>query len=112
MSTSEVRVFLFAYLLPILFFVYMGADVMLRNSRKTEHRLLCITAGIYILLFVEEYIRHQLPISYSPTLVALWFSNVGILMPGLGFHFLAKFSGIDKRMPRYLYPTIFYLPLS
>jgi PAS domain-containing protein len=111
MSTSEVWVFLFAYLLPILFFVYMGTDVMLRNSRKTEHRLLCITAGVYILLFVEEYIRHQLPISYGPTLVALWFSNAGILMPGLGFHFLAKFSGIDKRMPRYLYPAIFYLPI-
>ncbi|BBH22997.1 hypothetical protein Back11_43420 [Paenibacillus baekrokdamisoli] len=112
MSTSEVWTFLFTYLIPILFFIYTGTDVILRNSKKVEHRLLFLTAVVYILLFLEEYIRHQLPISHSPALVALWFSNVGIVMPGLGFHFLAKFSGMDKVMPRYLYPMIFYLPLS
>jgi diguanylate cyclase (GGDEF)-like protein/PAS domain S-box-containing protein len=111
LSASEVWIFLFTYLLPILFFVYTGIDVMLRNSKKTEHRLLCVTAAVYALMFIEEYIRHQLPISSSPALSALWFSNIGIIMPGLGFHFLAKFSGMDKRMPRYLYPAIFYLPL-
>ncbi|OXS54294.1 hypothetical protein B1A99_27290 [Cohnella sp. CIP 111063] len=111
-SQSEVWTFMFAYLLPILFFAYMGTDVMVRNSRKVEHRLLGLTSVVYILLFAEEYVRHQLPISDSPALVALWFSNVGVIMPGLGFHFLAKFAGMDKLMPRYLYPGVFYLPLA
>ncbi|WP_164821335.1 GGDEF domain-containing protein [Paenibacillus koleovorans] len=84
----------------------------MRNSKKTEHRLLAVTAFCYVLLFMEEYVRHQLPIGESATIVALWFSNAGIAIPGLGFHFLAKFSGMDKRMPRYVYPYIFYLPLS
>src|SRR5690554_8163640 len=107
MSIQEVWTFFFTYLIPIVFFIYTGADVMLRNAKKTEHRLLCLTACVYILLFIAEYVRHQLPISYSPVISALWFSNVGIIMPGLGFHFLAKFSGMDKRMPRYLYPAVF-----
>ncbi|WP_115994618.1 sensor domain-containing diguanylate cyclase [Cohnella lupini] len=112
MNTSEVWTYSLAYLLPILFFVYMGTDVIVRNSKKVEHRLLSLTAIVYILLFSEEYIRHQLPISYSPELVAFWFSNVGIVMPGLGFHFLSKFAGMEKIMPKYLYPGIFYLPLA
>ncbi|MDG0810214.1 GGDEF domain-containing protein [Cohnella rhizosphaerae] len=40
----------------------------------------------------------------------MWFSNTGILIPGLGFHFIAKLTGMDERMPRYLYPYVFYLP--
>lgn len=101
-----------AYLLPILFMVYMATDIIVRNSRKVEHWLLFLTAIVYILMYLEEFIRHLLPISYSPALSALWFSNVGIIMPGLGFHFLAKFSGMEKLMPRYLYPAVFYLPLT
>ncbi|MFB9276702.1 diguanylate cyclase domain-containing protein [Cohnella cellulosilytica] len=111
MNPSEVWTYVFAYLLPILFFAYMGTDVIVRNPGKVEHRLIGLTSIVYILLFAEEYVRHQLPLSDSPALVALWFSNVGIAMPGLGLHFLTKFSGLDKHMPRYLYPAIFYLPL-
>ncbi|MHA6481754.1 GGDEF domain-containing protein [Paenibacillus sp. strain BS8-2] len=112
MREADVIYLFIAYLLPILFFVYTATDVLVRNAKKVEHKLLFLTAVVYILLFTEEFVRHLLPISYSPALVALWFSNVGIIMPGLGFHFLAKFSGVDKLMPRYLYPGIFYLPLS
>ncbi len=112
MGQSAVLTFTLAYLFPILFFAYMGTDVLTRNPRKVEHRLIALTSVVYILLFAGEYIRHQLPISASPALTAIWFSNIGIIMPGLGFHFLAKFAGMDKRMPRYLYPAIFYVPLA
>lgn len=94
-----------------MFFIYVGTDVLLRNPRKTEHRLVALIATCYALLFAEEYVRHQLPLGSSPELVALWFSNAGIAIPGLGFHFLAKISGMDRRMPRFVYPYIFHLPL-
>ncbi|WP_409346727.1 GGDEF domain-containing protein [Paenibacillus sp. MBLB4367] len=55
--------------------------------------------------------RHQLPIAYSPGLAAKWFSTAGILIPGLGFHLFIKLSQLDKKMPRYMYPAIFYLPV-
>lgn len=111
MDESAVWIYLAAYLIPMMFFFYMGIDVMIRDSKKVEHRLLALITFCYIMLFMEEYIRHQLPISYSAELAAFWFSNAGIMIPGLGFHFIVKFSGMDKRMPRYVYPYIFYTPV-
>lgn len=110
MNEVEVYTYGIIYLLPVLVFIFMAADVIIRNSRKTEHRIVFLFTCCYISLFIEEYVRHQLPLSYSPVLNAVWFSNTGILIPGLGLHFIAKFSGMDKKMPRYLYPWIFYLP--
>lgn len=111
MSVSVALIPLGVYVLPMLLFFFMGLDVLLRNPVKTEHRLVSLTIACYFLMFLEEYVRHLLPLSYSPALAALWFSPVGIAIPGLGFHFLIKYTGIDKRMPRRIYPWIFYLPL-
>ncbi|MFC3804087.1 diguanylate cyclase domain-containing protein [Cohnella sp. GCM10012308] len=110
MSLQQALIPLFTHLLPLALFICMGLDVLIRNSKKTEHRLVSIITLCYSSLFLEEYVRQLLPISYSPALAALWFSNTGILIPGLGFHFTAKLTGMDKRMPRFLYPYVFYVP--
>jgi diguanylate cyclase (GGDEF)-like protein len=112
MDLSTVIVPVFTHLLPIMFFAYMGLDVWLRNPKKVEHRLVGITSLCFLLLFLEEYIRHQLPIAYSPILAGIWFSSVGVAIPGLGFHLFVKLTQLDRRMPRFLYPGIFYLPLT
>jgi len=83
----------------------------MRNSKKVEHRLVSVIALCFMLLFTEEYVRHQLPIEYSPELAAVWFSTVGILIPGLGFHLFVKLTHLNNKMPRYIYPYVFYLPL-
>ncbi|NBD25171.1 GGDEF domain-containing protein [Paenibacillus glycinis] len=111
MSLSEALAPLFFYLLPILFFMYMGLDVFLRDTKSPEHRLVSIMIACYFLLFLEEFIRYELPMAYSGALSAKWFGNVGILIPGIGSHVLTKFARFDRRMPRYLYPYVFYLPL-
>lgn len=111
MSLQEAMILLLTHGLPILFFAYMATDVMLRDKKKTEHILLSLISVCYLLLFAEEYIRHQVPIEYSPILSSLWLSSVGILIPGLGFHFLLKFTRLDTKMPRYVYPYLFYLAL-
>lgn len=111
LSLSEVLVSLGAYLLPMLLFFYMGLDVLYRNPKKIEHQLVSLIIACYFILFMEEYVRFLLPIEYSPALTALWFSNVGIAIPGIGVHFISKFSGMDKRLPRFIYPYIFYIPL-
>lgn len=110
MELSQVIVPLLTHFIPILFFLYMGLDVLLRNARRSEHVLLASIAFCFMLLFTEEYVRHQLPIQYSPSLAAMWFSSIGIMIPGLGFHLLIKFARIEHMMPRFLYPYIFYLP--
>ena len=111
MTLQHALLLLLTHGLPILFFAYMATDVMLRNRKKTEHILLSLISICYLLLFAEEYIRNQVPIEYSPILSSMWLSSAGIIIPGLGFHFLLKFTRLEKKMPRYLYPYVFYLAL-
>ncbi|MFD0590299.1 diguanylate cyclase domain-containing protein [Paenibacillus sp. GCM10027627] len=111
MMINQAFILLFTHGLPILFFTYMATDVLLRNKRRTEHILLSVVSVCYLLLFVEEYVRNQVSIEYSPLLSSIWLSSVGIVITGLCFHFLAKLSQLEKRLPRYIYPYIFYLPL-
>ncbi|UKS25931.1 sensor domain-containing diguanylate cyclase [Paenibacillus sp. HWE-109] len=111
MNLTEALIPIFTYLLPILFFLYMGLDVLLRNTKSSEHRLVSVMIGLYFLLFLEEFIRYQLPIAYSGVLAAKWFGSVGILIPGIGVHVLSKFARLDRRMPKYIYPYVFYIPV-
>ncbi|MDQ0193098.1 GGDEF domain-containing protein [Paenibacillus wynnii] len=111
MNLSEVLLTLVVYLLPMLFFFYMGLDVLVRNPKKTEHRLVSLITACYFLLFLEEYVRFLLPINYSPPLTAIMFSSIGIMLPGLGFHFFAKITRMDMRLPKLLNPYIFYVHL-
>ena len=111
MSLYSVILPLFTHVLPMLFFIFMGVDVWMRNPHKTEHRLVGITALCFVLLFLEEYVRHQLPIAYSPWLSSVWFSSVGIAVPLLAWHLFVKIAQWDRRMPKYVYPYVFYLPM-
>ncbi|MEC0227523.1 sensor domain-containing diguanylate cyclase [Paenibacillus alba] len=111
MNLTETLIPVFTYLLPILFFLYTGLDVLLRNTKSSEHRLVSLMISLYFLLFLEEFIRYQLPIAYSGVLAAKWFGSVGILIPGIGIHVLSRFARLDRRMPRYIYPYVFYVPV-
>ncbi|MFD0960054.1 GGDEF domain-containing protein [Paenibacillus chungangensis] len=111
MNLEDALLLLFTHGLPILFFAYMATDVLLRNFRKVEHILLSLIAICYLLLFAEEYVRNQVSIAYSPLLSSLWLSSVGIIIPGLCFHFLIKFTSLDAGLSRWFYPWVFYLPL-
>jgi len=100
--------------LPILFFAYMSTEVLVRNKKSVEHILLSLISLFYLLLFAEEYVRNQVPVEYSPLLSSIWLSSVGILIPGTCFHFMMKFTRLDRRLPRfmkYVYPYVFYLPV-
>jgi len=112
MALMEALILALTHGVPILFFAFMAADVLLRNRRSTEHILLSLLSFCYLLLFAEEYIRNQVAIEHSPLLSSQWLSSVGLIIPGLGFHFLIKFTRLDARMPRWLYPYIFYMPLG
>lgn len=109
MSPTHVWIPVVFYWLPMLIFFYMGMDVLLRNPKRTEHRLVSATILCYFLMFLEEYFRYMLPMEYSPLLAAVWFSNVGILIPGLGFHLIARLIGLHKRMRRPWYPYLFHI---
>ncbi|WP_280771184.1 histidine kinase N-terminal 7TM domain-containing diguanylate cyclase [Salipaludibacillus daqingensis] len=107
----EVLLPIIIYILPLFILFHMAVDVFQRNPKRTENRLLAIYFVCYGMLFLEEYIRQLVPIEYSPALVTYWFGNAGILIPSLFFHFTFKLAGFDKKMPKYLYPYIFYVTL-
>ncbi|SDF45174.1 PAS domain S-box-containing protein/diguanylate cyclase (GGDEF) domain-containing protein [Fontibacillus panacisegetis] len=111
MSLKIALILLFTHGLPILFFTYMATDVLLRNRKKADHILLSLISLCYLLLFAEEYVRNQVPLEYSGILSSAWLSSVGIIIPGLCFHFLIKFTRLDSKMPRFIYPYIFYVPV-
>lgn len=111
MELQFVGLLLLTHGLPIVFFTYMATDVLLRNKRRPEHILVCLISVCYLLMFVEEYVRHQVSIDYSPLLSGMWLSSFGILIPGLYFHFLIKILQLEAKVPRYLYPYVFYLPV-
>lgn len=103
---------LFTHLLPILFFMYMMLDVLLRDPRRTEHRLVFGILCCCMLMFTEEFVRHYLPIEISPVISVVWFSTAGITIVGLALHFFLKLTRFDRRMPRLLYPYLCYLPTA
>lgn len=110
MSLSAAVTPFVTHLLPILFFVYLITDIMFRNPKSVEHRL---TSGIILcclLMFTEEFMRHYLPIEYSPIISAAWFSTAGITITGFGLHLFVKLAHLNRRMPRWLFPYIFYTP--
>ncbi|MEO4053857.1 diguanylate cyclase [Solibacillus sp. CAU 1738] len=111
MNLEEAIILLFTHGIPILFFMYMATNVLLRNRKKTEHILLALIALCYLLLFAEEYVRNQVSIEYSGILSSVWLSSIGIIIPGLCFHFLLKLTQLDRYFPKYIFPYVLYLPV-
>ncbi len=112
MRIDAVIVPLITHFIPILFFVYMALDVWMRNRRRIEHWL---ASGIIVccaMMFIEEYVRHQLPIAYSPQISVIWFSTAGISITGFGMHLFVKLSRLEHKMPKYIYPYICYAPIA
>lgn len=111
MSIAATITPMFTHLLPILFFVYMLTDVLSRNRKKAEYLLVSGIIFCCLSMFVEEFVRHFLPISFSPILTAAWFSVSGITITGLGMHLFLKLTHLDEKFPRFVYPYLFYLPV-
>lgn len=111
MTVSQAIIPLFTHFIPILFFVFMLTDVILRNYKKTEHWLAGGIIFCCMMLFTEEFVRHQLPIAYSPIITVTWFSTAGIVITGLGMHLFVKLTRLEHKMPKIVYPYLFYLPV-
>lgn len=110
MSFAAVVIPIFTHFVPIVYFVFMLTDVFARNRKKMEHLLASGIILCCLLMFLEEFIRHYLPISYSPVLTAAWFSVAGISITGFGLHLFLKLTHLEHKLPKKIYPAICYLP--
>lgn len=101
---------LLTHLVPIVYFIYMLMDMLSRNRKKTEYLLVSGIIACCLSLFLEEFVRHYLPIDYSPMITSAWFSVSGITIVGLGMHLFVKLTNLAHNLPKYVYPYLFYLP--
>lgn len=110
MSTTAAIIPLFTHFAPIVYFIFMLMDVFVRNRRKMEHLLVIGIILCCLLMFLEEFIRHYLPLSMSPLITAAWFSVAGITITGFGLHLFLKLTHLEYVMPKRIYPAICYVP--
>ncbi|OAN10250.1 sensor domain-containing diguanylate cyclase [Exiguobacterium undae] len=108
------NLFLYAavYLIPTFIMFYMAVDIFLRNPKRSQHRLLSLFTFAYGMLFLGEFFRNTAPVAMSPAFVTYWFGNAGLLVFSTSLHFIFRVSNLWKKMPRLLYPGIFYLPMA
>ena len=99
------------YLIPTFIMFYMAVDILLRNPKRSQHRLLSLFTFAYGMLFLGEFFRNAAPVSMSPAFVTYWFGNAGLLVFSTSLHFIFRVSNLWKKMPRLLYPGIFYVPM-
>ncbi|WP_214888696.1 sensor domain-containing diguanylate cyclase [Exiguobacterium sp. s142] len=104
-------IYMAAYLLPAFLLSHLALDVLLRNPRQVEHRLLSLFVFGYAMLFLADFGRHLSPIEASPAFVTYWFGNAGILIFIFSVHFIVKVTGVGAKMPKWVYPYAIYLPL-
>lgn len=103
--------YMVVYLLPAFLLSHLALDVLLRNPRQVEHRLLSLFVFGYAMLFLAEFGRHLSPIELSPAFVTYWFGKAGILIFVCSVHFIFKVTGVGAKLPKWLYPYVLYLPL-
>jgi len=111
MTATTAIVPVFTHFIPIMFLVFMMTDIFWRNPRRTEHRLACGIILSCLSMFMEEFVRHYLPVEYSPIMTAAWFSTSGIMITGLGLHLFVKLARVEHKFPKFVYPYLFYLPV-
>ena len=111
MAISNVLYYFLAYILPASALLAMSFVVMFRNPKRTEHQLVFIIINLYAFMFLGEFIRHILPVENSAYIHDYMTVVAGLFIVMFGFHFFAKVSKMEEIMPKWLYPSLFYVPL-
>ncbi|ACB62192.1 hypothetical protein Exig_2744 [Exiguobacterium sibiricum 255-15] len=81
------------YLIPTFIMFYMAVDILLRNPKRSQHRLLSLFTFAYGMLFLGEFFRNAAPVSMSPAFVTYWFGNAGLLVFSTSLHFIFRVNG-------------------
>jgi len=111
MSVRELVFYVFVYIIPSFALLSMASIIVSKNYKRIENRLVAILVSLYSILFIFEFVRHLLPISYSPIIVHLVILNIGILIHAVAFHFYIHLTKLHNRIKIPFYPLIFYIPV-
>ncbi len=109
MEVGQITVYILVYLLPAATLFVLSVLALLSNPSNRDNQVVAAIPFLYTLLLFTEFIRHLLPIEYSPMFVNLFFGNVGLIMLGVSLHMYIQISRIhlQKKIP--YYPMILYV---
>lgn len=110
MSATAAITPIFTHFLPIMYFVLLLTDVLRRDRNRKEYLLVAGIIACCLSMFMEEFVRHYLPIEYSPVLTASWFGLSGITIVGFGLHLFLSLTRSGRKLPNFVHPSLFYLP--
>lgn len=75
----HILILMVVYLFPAAILFHFAADTFFRNPARSEFQLVSLALFSAMLMFVEEFTRQILPVSYSEPLVLYAFGNLGAL---------------------------------
>lgn len=110
MTLSQMTIYIAVYILPALYLFGMACVVISQQPNRLENRLVASIVFIYSLLFLEEFFRHLLPISYSAIISKLFLGNLGLLVLGITFHLYTYLAFFRDRVKKSVYVYLFYVP--
>ena len=110
MDVQQLIMYLLVYLIPGITLFGCACLVVTRNYRNTTNRLIALLIYLYSFIFLEEFIRHLLPIAYSPLMVELFLKNTSVLIICVTLHFFLHITKLDERIMIPFYPVSGYLP--
>lgn len=112
LPTQQLVIYLLVYMVPAFLIFGMACMVLAQSDRHLEHVLVAATGFTYCLLYLEEFIRHLLPLSSSTWMVGVFFGQLGLLSVAIISHLFIHTTKIDERFNIPLYPYVFYVPVA
>ncbi|MBO0587090.1 GGDEF domain-containing protein [Sporosarcina sp. E16_8] len=111
MQTQQLGIYLLVYMVPAFVIFGIGCMVLAQSPRRLEHKLMVAFSFTYCLLFLEEFIRHLLPLSSSAWMVGMFFYQIRLLTSAILFHFFIHTTKMYERFRILFYPYLFYVPV-
>lgn len=110
MTLSQMTIYIAVYILPALYLFGMACVVISQQPNRLENRLVASIVFIYSMLFLEEFFRHLVPISYSAIISKLFLGNLGLLVVGITFHLYTYLAFFQDSVKKSVYVYLFYVP--
>jgi len=112
LPTQQLVIYLLVYLVPAFIVFGIGCMVLAQSTRQLEHKLMVAFSFTYCLLFLEEFIRHLLPLSSSVWMVGMFYYQIRLLTTTILFHFFLQTTKMYERYRIPFYPYLFYVPVA
>lgn len=109
MEVGQITVYILVYLLPAATLFILSVLALVSNPSNRDNQIVAAMPLLYALLLFAEFIRHLLPIEYSPVLVNVLFGNLGLLLVGVSVHMFIQISRFYQHKKIPLYPWGIYI---